>query len=326
MKISKRDLYSAGEKVNLSGDQLDQLWETLKKDVTTPFSYIAYYLGAAIVIAGMAWLMAIGIDKLGFGGLFGISILYALIFFSAGYRFWEDEQFRTLGGILLTLAVCMTPFIIFSVEKWSGIWPGTADLHMSDRAAWMSIEIGTMIASLLTIRFFKFPLLILPFWAALWVFAIDFSEAAFVDVDPRWVTLWFGLFMLVVSFLIDRRTQADYSFFGYFFGLLAFWGSLTFAMESETEKVTYLLINILLLFVGVLLQRSMFLVFAAFGILIYFIHFAYDLFPDSVTFAIAVSLLGVAIMYLGVLYHKHSQGLRDAVKRLIPEGLKKYLP
>src|SRR5947208_13588298 len=76
-----------------------------------------------------------------------------------------------------------------------------------------------------------------------------------------WVSLWFGLAFLGVSFLVDRRTRDDYAFWGYLFGTLAFWGGLSL-MESQSEvsKLLYCLINIVLMLISVLLDSRKFIV------------------------------------------------------------------
>ena len=63
--------------------------------------------------------------------------------------------------------------------------------------------------------------------------------------ERKWVSLIFGLAMLLASYLADlrNRMRADFAFWGYLFGLLAFWGGLS-SMNggSELSKLVYCLI------------------------------------------------------------------------------------
>ena len=86
------------------------------------------------------------------------------------------------------------------------------------------------------------------------------------------MAVWFGLAVLLIAYLVDLRSRAgqDFAFWGYVFGLMAFWGGLS-SMESGNEwtKLAYCLINVGLIGLSVLLSRRVFAVFGAFGVLGY---------------------------------------------------------
>src|SRR5918992_6282183 len=80
------------------------------------------------------------------------------------------------------------------------------------------------------------------------------------------VSLVFGLVVLVGAYLVDRRTEEDYAFWGYLFGMFAFWGGLTLLEGgSEIDWSIYGLINTGLILLSVLLQRRVFVGFCAAG-------------------------------------------------------------
>ena len=64
------------------------------------------------------------------------------------------------------------------------------------------------------------------------LFCADVSEPELFQK----VSLFFGLAVLLVSYLADllTETQEDYAFWGYLFGTLAFWGGLS-TLEGGTE-------------------------------------------------------------------------------------------
>ena len=81
------------------------------------------------------------------------------------------------------------------------------------------------------------------------------------------VSLVFGLVVLVGAYLVDRRTEEDYAFWGYLFGMFAFWAGLTLLEGgSEIDWSIYGLINTGLILLSVLLQRRVFVVFGAAGV------------------------------------------------------------
>jgi hypothetical protein len=112
--------------------------------------------------------------------------------------------------------------------------------------------------------------------------------------------------MLLLTYGVDLRGgDQDFTFWGYLFGLLAFWGGLSsLDSHSELEKFVYCLINLALIACSLLLRRRAFIVFGALGFFGYLGHLAYRVFEDSILFPFALSLLGIAIIYLGLQYQR----------------------
>jgi hypothetical protein len=141
------------------------------------------------------------------------------------------------------------------------------------------------------------------------------------------VSLVFGLVFLVGAYLVDRRTEEDYAFWGYLFGTFAFWGGLTlFEGGTEIEWVLYAAVNLLMVFVSVLLNRRVFIVFGAIGLFSYVGHLAWEIFEDSLLFPFVLSAVGIGIMALGVFYAKNSHKIGTALLGAVPESLRRYLP
>jgi len=101
------------------------------------------------------------------------------------------------------------------------------------------MEVATIAASVVLLKFYRFPFLTFPAAFSLWYMSMDLTPLLFGKMDGAWnerlwVSLVFGLAMLLVSFAIDRRTKGDFAFWGYLFGMLAFWCGLSL-MESGSE-------------------------------------------------------------------------------------------
>ena len=292
MKISQKDLEWAASEDLLSSEQAEALWKALQERHSAQpkfdFANVLYYFGALIVISAMSWLMTLAWEKFGGGGIFIIATLYAIFFVLAGKNLWFTQNLKIPGGLLFTIAVCMTPLAIYGLERWTGFWPQGApgsyhDYHVWVKGSWILMEVGTIIAGLVALFFIRFPFLTAPIAFSLWYMSMDltpllFGATSFTWHDRRWVSIWFGLAMLLFSFLIDRRTKEDYAFWGYLFGMMAFWGGLSLMKSgSELNKFLYCLLNVGLIFISVILQRRVFIVFGALGVYGYLGHLAFQI-------------------------------------------------
>jgi len=108
---------------------------------------------------------------------------------------------------------------------------------------------------------------------------------------------------------------------------MAFWGSLSLLEGgSELGKALYALINVGLILMSVLLGRRVYAVFGTLGVAGYLGHLSYKVFEDSMMFPFALSLIGVGIIALGLLYHRNQAAIAAWVEANIPETLRKLRP
>jgi hypothetical protein len=200
------------------------------------------------------------------------------------------------------------------------------------KGGWFPMEVGTVAAGLVALRFFRFPFLTAPVAFALWFLSMDLTPLIYGNnyyeaQGYQVVSLVFGLVVLAGSYIVDRRTEEDYAFWGYLFGMFAFWGGLTlFEGGGELDWFLYGLINAGLILLSVLLQRRVFVVFGALGVFGYVGHLAWEIFEDSLLFPFVLSAAGLAIIALGILYAKNRARIEAAVVRMIPTGIRRLLP
>jgi hypothetical protein len=337
MKLSKQDFDRAVAEGLLEAEQAEKLWKALASwNAGRPgfeMAHVLYYFGALIVMSAMGWFMTKAWESLGGGGIMVIALVYAACFVLAGRRLWFQQNLKTPGGLLFTLAVWMTPLAIYGFQRLIGVWPqGDPGMfrgyHVWVKGSWLFLEIGTIIAGLAALKFIRFPFLTFPIAFSLWYMSMDLAPLLFglnqYDWNWRlWTSLLFGLAMLIVSFFIDRRTKEDYAFWGYLFGMSAFWFGLSLMnSNSELNKFIYCLINLGLMFVSVLLQRRVFIIFGAMGVFGYLGHLAYRIFEDSLVFPLVLTGIGLLVIYLGVKYQRH----RDSIDRFILGSLHRILP
>lgn len=341
MKLSKSDLEWASSQGLISKEQIEPLWNALEQRPTDKakldLSGTLYYFGALIVISAMSFFMTLGWEMFGGGGIFAIATVYICGFAMAGYYLWYKKKLKIPGGLLFTVSVCITPLAVYGLETLLGIWPmgdpGTyRDYHIWVKGSWFIMELSTILAGLIVLKYVKFPFLTAPIAFTLWYMSMDmtpllFGQYDFSYDDRLWVSLWFGLALLILSWVIDRKTKEDYSFWGYLFGMLAFWGGLSL-MDSnyELSKFIYCLINILLMFISVFLQRRVFMVFGAIGVLGYIGHLAWRVFEHSMLFPFVLSLIGIAVIVLGIAYQRRHATIEKYILDQTPNFLKKGLP
>ena len=340
MQIEREDLDAAVGKQLLAVEQGAALWRFLEERHPSRARFtglnVAYYFGALVVIAAMGWLMTLGFQAIGPWAVFGIAVAYALVFVNAGGRLWR-EQLLIPGGLLYAMAVCMTPLAIWGLERATGFWPASDPGNYRDffpyvRSSWIWMEAGTVLAALFALRRVKFSFLVAPAAVALWFMSMDL--AAFLAGQQSWstglyrqVSLVFGLAMLFVAYLADRRTEADLSFWLYLFGMTAFWGALsTMDSGSELRRFLYCLLNLGLIVASVALRRRVFLVYGAIGVNAYLVTLAYRVFEHSVLFPFALTALGLGVIWTAVKYQRNHGRIDLFIESLIPDALRGLLP
>jgi len=341
MKLAKADFDWASTEGLISTDQADALWTAFERRVQDrpafDLVHIIYYVGALIVLSAMTWFMTEAWERFGGGGIFLSSAVYAWCFVVIGRRFWHKPGLRIPGGLLFTLAVCMTPLVIYGLERLLGLWP-QGELKITDwyqlrpKDCRLLMEVGTLIIGTIALKRTRFPFMTAPIAISLWAMWLDLAllfsgKPRLSSQEIQWMAVCFGLTVLAVSYLIDRRTKEDYALWGYLYGTAAFWIGLT-AMDSSSElgKIVYCLINIGLMLLSVLMARRVFILFGAVGVIIYLGHLANKIFKDSLLFPVALTALGLVIIYLGIVYQRNRGAIERSIVHLIPGGLRRLLP
>src|ERR1041384_6102306 len=339
MQIEREDLDAAVRKQLLGAEQAAALWKHLEEAHPARPRFtglnVAYYFGALVVIAAMGWLMTLGFQSLGPWAVFFIALAYAFVFVRFGSRLQSDMPVP--AGLLYTMAVCMTPLAVWGLERGAGFWPASDPGNYRDffpyiRSSWIWMEAATVVTALLALRRMKFSFLVAPAAVALWFMSMDL--AAYLGGSSSWnpglarnVSLWFGLGMIFVAYLADRRTEVDLSFWLYLFGMTAFWGALS-SMDSGSEwrRLAYCALNLFFTVVSVALRRRVFLLFGALGVNGYLVTLAYRVFQNSVLFPFALTALGLGVIFAAVKYQKNRERIDLWLASLIPESVKSMMP
>lgn len=278
---------------------------------------VAYYFGAMLMISACAWFLGDKWEALGSRGVFVTVLVYLLVALGLGLSL-RRRGYVVGGGLLVTVAVCLVPLLVYTIEEMLGLWPGSrpgeyGEYYTRVHGAWIAIELATMLAAFVALRFVPFGFLTAPLAYSFWFFSMDVAEWLFGHELSRntrcWVSVLVGLLTMLIGYGLERsyrrpdvpRTE-DFAFWCYLFGLLAFWCGFTFMDSgSEVGRLLYALLNVGLVALGVYLRRAVFIVFGVLGVHVYLGHLAYEVFKDSVLFPFALALLGLSVILVTVL-------------------------
>jgi hypothetical protein len=293
---------------------------------------VLYYLGGLIAIGAMSLFMTLGWESFGGWGLFAIALAYAVAAIWLTEYFLHVRQLPLPAGITAAFAVVLTPLAVYGVQVALGWWAEGRvfrEYHTHIDWRWIMMELASLAAGAVLLWRYRLPFLVMPVAVTLWYMSLDLTPFLFSDPDLAWehrkmVSLCFGLAMLVLALWVDLRAsrEKDYAFWLYLFGVLAFWGGLSM-MSSDTElgKFLYLCINLSMIVVGAMLSRRVFAVFGGLGTAGYLGYLAYEVFAGSILFPFVLTAIGLAVIWLGIVWQRHEAGISARLRGLLPQAL-----
>ncbi|MFO1434202.1 MAG: DUF2157 domain-containing protein [Candidatus Competibacteraceae bacterium] len=340
MNINLNDLQAAAQNGLLSDAQAERLWAFLSERYRdTPgfnFTHILYYLGGLIAIGAMTLFMTLGWERFGGWGIFFIALAYAGVGLWLTEYFLYRKQLRIPAGILAAFVVALTPLAIYGLQVALGFWAEGRvyrDYHVWIDWRWLLMELATLATGAIMLWRYRLPFLVMPLAVTLWYMSMDLAPFLFggdtLDWEMRkFVSLWFGLLMILLAFWVDIRARhgQDYAFWLYLFGVIAFWGGLSLMRsESELGRFLYFCLNLLMIVTGAVLSRRVFAVFGGLGCAGYLGYLAYDVFKDSLLFPFVLTLIGLGVIYLGILWQRHEARISARLRGWLPSALKELI-
>ena len=346
MQLDQSDLRQAVKRGMLSEQQAEGLWAFLvERHADTPrfsFTHILYYLGGLLAIGAMSLFMTLGWERFGGWGVFGIALGYAAVGLWLTRYFLYRRQLRIPAGIMAAFVVVLTPLAIYGLQVAMGWWSDDhffREYHTRIDWSWLFLELATLAVAAVMLWRYRLPFSVMPLAVTLWYLSMDLVPMLFGPWEfapeynlwdvRRWVSLWFGLAMILFALFVDlraRHSRQDFAFWLYLFGVLTFWGGLSL-MESDSElsKFIYFCINLLLIGVGAMLSRRVFAVFGGLGAAGYLGHLAYEVFEDSWLFPFALTAIGLGVIWLGILWQRHEAVLAARLRGLLPAELRELI-
>ncbi len=355
MQISRQDLDAAVARGIIdaaSAEALAQFLDQRRAEAGRPrfdATHVLWYAGALIVIGAMGLFSTNAFSRFGGKALTLTAIAYAVVFAAAGHFLWHRRNLRIPGGLLVTVAVTMAPLATYGIQDalgwgiqgdpgwWSQGDPGAyRDFFVWIKGSWLFMDAAAIVAGGVALRFYRFPFLTMPIAVGLWfmsmdltpwIFGIDWHSGNLAWEKREIVSLWFGLGVLAIAWWVDVRSRGDFAFWLHLFGLLSFWGGLSMLdSNSEVSKAIYCLINVGLLALSLFLHRRAYMVFGTLGVAGYLGHLAGEVFKDSLLFPFALSMIGVAVIVAGLLYHRRRHAIDRWLARTLPRPLAALRP
>jgi hypothetical protein len=336
MAISASQLRAAIERAGLPSDTFDRIQAALaaERENAPGFeaAHVSYYLGALLIIAAMGWFITDAWDRLSGLTLTAIATAYGIFFAAAGVRLFRKTSTKIPGGLLVAVAVCMTPMAVYGLERAWGWWPASdpgsyTRFHPLINASWVLMECATILVAAVALKFVRFPFITAPAAYALWYLSMDATALLF---GAHWtfhqeclISVVFGMVMLIAAYLMDGLTKQDFSFWFYLFGLLTFSGGLTLLGNgSQVGKAVYCLIHLGMMGMAIILQRRAFLIFGAIGTFAYLMGEAQGFFRNSFGFTVSLTLIGIVFIAAGIAYKRNEKAIQAKFSPFIPSRIR----
>ena len=84
----------------------------------------------------------------------------------------------------------------------------------------------------------------------------------------------------------------------------------------------FAVLNVALVLLGAAIGRRVFTVLGALGVAMYLGYLSHRVFKDSLMFPFALTLLGLAVVWLGVWWQRHEAAINTRLGRYVPAGLR----
>ena len=338
MNITRNMLKKAVEAKIITEDQAQNLsvFFASLPDQSPGFNLtnVLYYFGGLIAIGAMTIFMSLEWETFGGWGIVLISVSYAILGIALAHLF-ANKGFKIPAGICATFAIALTPLAIYGLQKGMGWWPDSSvyqDYHRYIKWHWIYMELGTLAVGVIMAWIYRYPFMIMPIAVTLWYMSMDLtsmlSGGSYNYELSALVSTYFGMITVLIAFWVDIRSSdsADYAFWLYIFGVMTLWGGLTAQhSDSELSIFFYLCINLVMILIGVILNRKVFVLFGALGTCCYISHLAFQIFPNSYLFPVTLTIMGFAIIYLGILWQKHEAALTNKIRWILPKPLQDLL-
>jgi hypothetical protein len=302
-------------------------------------THVLYYLGGLIAIGAMSLFMTLGWERLGGGGLLAIALAYFAGLWAVTGWLLRVKRLPVPAGITATLAVVLVPIAVYGLQQLLGLWPDEGgalrEYHRVIDWRWLLMELATLAVAAVALWHWRLPFLVLPVAVTLWYMGMDVvpmlvlqaqggvaieglsgeaaAEAMGALGEAQWalrrtITLVFGLGMVALALWVDLRSrrEADFGFWLHLFGAASAWVAFT-AMDSSSEwsRLAYCGINVALILFGAVIGRRIYAVLGAIGVAMYLGHLAFTLFPESLVLPFALSLIGLGVIGLGLVWQRH---------------------
>lgn len=336
IKITQSQLKKAVDNHIIEQKQAASLWEFLQENYGNKNNliHVFYYLGGLIAIAAMTIFFTFNLNTIKSEYLLLITLVYMIISYLMTL-FFARKHFPIPAALTSTLTLALVPLLVYSIQLQLGLWDDThtlyQDYHHLIKSHWLPMEIATLLVGSLLYCKHRYPFLMFFISATLLYLSMDL--AALITDNDSWeqrqmVSIVIGLSFILITFFTDLNSNPNNPikpalFWLYIFGALSFWLPLsTLDSDSELGKFIYFMINLILIFTGSFLQKKVFIILGALGSMMYLSYLAYSVFADTLWFSLILSIIGLVLLFCGVLLSKYYSVLASKFETHLPPNLR----
>ncbi len=161
------------------------------------FSHVLWYAGALIIIGALGLFTTLAFDAMGPRALTVTALGYGAAFVALGRFLWGRPGLKTPAGLLITCAVNMVPMAVYGIQAEADLWPvpfqdpgSYGSFFEWLNASWVYMDVATIVAGVIALRFFPFPFIAAIMAGALWFLSMDLtpwvSYALHGNTDFTW--------------------------------------------------------------------------------------------------------------------------------------------
>jgi hypothetical protein len=334
MKYSDEQLNKAVENNIFTQEQVDD-FKTLVNNQISKSQKVLYYGGCLLIISAMTWLMKSSWDSFGSIAILCICIVYFVMFFTAGYIVFFKKNLQIAGGLLLAVPIAIMPLMMFSALKLLDFWPldyEYNDYYIWIKGKWLILEISTIVVALPILYKTKFPFHVFLIAGSLWFLSMDIVPIIYKETYISWtkratISEIFGTAMIMIGYIADIKLKKDYSFWLYLFGLLTLSSGMSVFYNANITRFVILgIVNLVLMVIGLFLNRNAFIVFATIGLTEFLARLAWEFFEGSYFFPFALTIIGVLLIIMGIYFQRNKAKIDENMRNKLPPYLIRLRP
>ncbi len=343
LRIRPADLEAAADRKLIDPSSVSSLWQFLSEQkAPTAFNLpnLAAYIGGGFIVLAALWFLIMVGMKDQAPAVTATTVILIIAFSGAGAYLWFAQNARVAGGLFVTLAVVLIPLLVLAIMTLDDTFDAEGTLSTQRE---LIIEGATIAAALLAIWLVRFPMITAPLFTALWWMSLTIINSIFAQHDQSapihiggfdlhirilHATAIFGGFMTALAVIIDRRTNEDFAFWAYLFGVTSGWMALTSLANEAGEPALfgYFVLNVIFMIASVPLQRLIFLILGGIGASGYLFYVTFQVFHTPEEFLLCMVVLGAALIALGVVLSKHQAEIENFIWNHIPAIVARHLP
>jgi len=233
-------------------------------------SFLAYTGALMALIASAVWLSVISGDH-GQGAFAGWSVLFWMLAEILAFSMLGRDR-RVLAGLFGFVGLGLFAVMVGAFFSWFG-WLSSDGPLGGFHVGLLGLQLLVLLAALVDLGIFKFPLFSLVLAGLGWYFVTDLVSSG--GNWSAWVTVFVGLFLFVMGLANDGGDTRPYGFWVHVVAGLTIGGALLYWWHSsDFQWALIIVVGLLFMTVGAGIRRSSYAVIGTLGLVLATWHYA----------------------------------------------------